>query len=155
VDLVRTDTLSVELRLSVRAVLLAPIEVLADRLCVSPGLVQLQERMDHYKKLGLGRFATRKELEEYSMMPIVQYIGMMAGVRLDETGRNIVLRLGCTPMWYLNGMPLRFEAGESIDQIVSMYDLEAIEVYKGAASLPPEYSGSTGQCGAVGLWTRR
>jgi hypothetical protein len=34
-------------------------------------------------------------------------------------------------------------------------DLEAIEVYEGPASLPPELSGTGGNCGAVVMWSRR
>ena len=161
VDLTLADTLHVEIRLSVRAVLLAPIEVLARP--TSPYIAQFQERMQHYRKLGLGTFIERDQIETFSAMPIPQFISAStAGIRLSEDGRNILMRatlqLGsgtCSPQWYLNGMPLRFDEGESVESIVRMYDLEAIEVYKGASSLPPEYAGSTGACGAVGLWTRR
>lgn len=161
VDLTLADTLLVQIRLSVRAVLLAPIEVLARPL--SPYIAQFRERMDHYKKLGLGTFIEREEIETFSSMPIPQFISAStAGIRLTEDGRNVLMRatmqLGsgtCSPQWYLNGMPLRFDPGESVESIVRMYDLEAIEIYKGASSLPPEYAGSTGSCGAVGLWTRR
>jgi hypothetical protein len=57
-------------------------------------------------------------------------------------------------MYYLNGHPFRLEAGETIDQFFRPSDLEAVEVYKGAASLPAEFGGTMGNC-AVVIWTRR
>jgi hypothetical protein len=34
------------------------------------------------------------------------------------------------------------------------YDIEAIEVYRGAAEVPAELSGSTAECGVVAVWLR-
>jgi hypothetical protein len=149
-------------RLSVRVVLLAPIEVLAEGpRPISPGLAAYEERKEYYSKLGLGTFVERDQIERFSAMPIAQFLSTMAAVRTTPDGHNVVMRAAgsfageCSPQWYLNGVPLRVDVGETIDQIVSMVDLHAIEVYKGASQLPIEYSGSTGGCGAIGLWTRR
>ncbi len=37
----------------------------------------------------------------------------------------------------------------------SVGEIEAIEIYRGAASVPGEFSGSTAECGVVAAWTRR
>ncbi|HYH80632.1 MAG TPA: carboxypeptidase regulatory-like domain-containing protein [Longimicrobium sp.] len=42
----------------------------------------------------------------------------------------------------------------NLDQ-VALRDLEAVEIYRGAAEVPTEYRGSTSSCGVLLLWTRR
>jgi len=53
-----------------------------------------------------------------------------------------------SPSQALGGMP-----PPSIDQF-SVVGLEAVEVYAGPASTPPEFGGSEAACGTVALWTR-
>ena len=33
-------------------------------------------------------------------------------------------------------------------------DVEGLEIYRGAASLPPEFNKGSAMCGAVVIWTR-
>lgn len=42
----------------------------------------------------------------------------------------------------------------SLDNLVHPSDVAAIEAYAGAASVPAEFGGSTGRCGAIAIWTR-
>jgi hypothetical protein len=42
----------------------------------------------------------------------------------------------------------------SIDELVRPGEIAAVEVYPSAASVPAEYTGTTGRCGAVVIWTR-
>ena len=44
-----------------------------------------------------------------------------------------------------------------IDDFVSLHEVEAIEVYRGASELPGEFHGfrGGGSCGAVVVWTKR
>jgi hypothetical protein len=46
------------------------------------------------------------------------------------------------------------DQARNLDQ-VALRDVEAVEVYRGAAEVPTEYRGSTSACGVVLLWTRR
>lgn len=39
-------------------------------------------------------------------------------------------------------------------QFVAM-DIEAVEIYRGAGSVPGEFGGGDAACGAVVIWTRR
>jgi hypothetical protein len=43
---------------------------------------------------------------------------------------------------------------DALDMIDTL-SLEGVEVYQGAASIPGEFGGSTGQCGVILFWTRR
>lgn len=46
------------------------------------------------------------------------------------------------------------ETARNLDQI-ALRDVQAVEVYRGAAEVPTEYRGSSSACGVVLLWTRR
>ena len=43
---------------------------------------------------------------------------------------------------------------ESINDYVLPIEIAGIEVYRGAASLPAEFSGSDARCGAIVIWTK-
>ncbi len=42
----------------------------------------------------------------------------------------------------------------SIDELVNISEVAAVEVYRRPAELPAEFGGATDGCGAVVLWTR-
>ena len=46
------------------------------------------------------------------------------------------------------------EPPESINDYVLPSEIAGIEVYRGAASLPAEFSGYDARCGAVVIWTK-
>ena len=49
---------------------------------------------------------------------------------------------------FLDGIPMRGDPG------VLMIEVAGVEVYKGPASLPAEFTGSDSRCGAVVIWTK-
>ncbi len=51
--------------------------------------------------------------------------------------------------YYLDGIDLR-----GMPVPISLREVAAVEVYKGAASLPGEFAGSDARCGAIVVWTR-
>jgi carboxypeptidase family protein len=151
------EALAMDFWLSTNAVLLAPIEVKVtarqwlDR-NKSAGMAPFYERMQWYGKLG-GVFLTRDQVREWDGNMVTSMLIATAGAQSDGRGA-IALRLGCTPTYYLNGAPFRLDPNETIDQLFRPSDLEAVEVYKGASTLPGELGGTQGSC-AVVLWTRR
>ena len=151
------DALPMDFWLSTRAVLLAPLEVkVSPRQWLdrrnSAAMAPFYERMQWFGRLG-GVFITRDKVRDWDGSTISHMVAGLAGGHLDGRG-NVLLRLNCSPAYYLNGHPFRLDAGESIDRFLAVSDLEAVEVYKGAATLPGEFGGSQGTC-AVVLWTRR
>ena len=46
------------------------------------------------------------------------------------------------------------EAYEAVNMIHPS-SVEIIEVYRGPSELPAIFGGSTGQCGAIAMWTKR
>jgi hypothetical protein len=45
--------------------------------------------------------------------------------------------------------------GQSIDVMVQVVDIGAIEVYPGGASVPPQFGGREAACGVIAIWTRQ
>jgi hypothetical protein len=162
------DTLELEMRLKVDAVLLAPLTVTASarpwhEMMKPPGLWPFYERKSFMEKLGLGRFVTRDLIDNWAGN-VTQLVGTVPGVVITSNGRtqSVAIRrsvpgLGsgeCQPLFFLNGAKINL-AGMSLDDFVDVTTLEAVEVYRGPSELPGEYAGSDARCGAIGLWTRR
>lgn len=67
----------------------------------------------------------------------------------------------CSPMVYLNGMPISVRTAtlEDLEQIARTLDaipfseIAGVEVYAGAANVPGEFAGLNPNCGAVAVWT--
>ena len=151
------EVLPMDFWLSTRAVLLAPLEVkVSPRQWIdrnkTPGLAPFFERMQWYGRTG-GTFLTREVVREWDNSTLSSMLMSTAGAKGDGAG-GLTLRQNCVPTYYLNGHQFRLEPGETIDQFFKPSDLEAVEVYKGAATLPAEFGGTLGTC-AVVIWTRR
>lgn len=172
-DLVRDDTLEVELRMSVDAVPLAPLTVVSDR---SPLLLSRHyeiggfiERKYTYgdEGLGVGTFLEREDWEHRSPVLISDLLRTVRGVRVR--GGAVRLRttsisepLGCLPEWYLDGQHIRFNLsqndpsglrGESMDDLISVISLAAVEVYHGNSKPPQFMDMGNHACGAIVLWS--
>lgn len=162
--LIAGDTLDIEFRLAVDAVLLAPLTVTAtaraweDRYAPA-ALGPYYERQRRYGEAGLGRFISREQWQAFDAMPITAYLSSLPGIRLLRQGNSTTITMNglhadCQPQFYLNGG--RFILGdEPLDQMIKLADLQAIEVYRGASELPGEFAGSDSQCGVIVFWTRR
>jgi hypothetical protein len=161
-----SDTLELEFRLLPNAVLLAPLTVTASsrpwhEMMKPPGVWAFYERKNHMQKLGLGKFVTREQIDDW-IGSVSTLLATVPGVQLvqQQGGASVVFRralpgLGsgeCAPLLFLNGSPVR---GATIDELVTTMDLEGIEVYRGPSQLPGEFAGSDSACGVIALWTRR
>jgi hypothetical protein len=161
-----TDTLDMEFRLLPDAVLLAPLTVTASsrpwhELMKPPGVWPFYERKNYMQKLGLGKFITREDIDNW-VGNVSSLLGTLPGVTVVQQRGGAAVQFRrtagisgsgeCVPTLYLNGAPVR---GVTVDELVSTMDLEGVEVYRGAAQLPGEFAGSDSQCGVIVFWTRR
>jgi hypothetical protein len=150
----RGDTVHFQLYLTARAVRLEPLVVSgrpASRLDV------FYERRRRFEKLGIGDFFGPSELEPWTnhsvsaVLQSVPYLNANSGSmgRLSRSRR-------CQIAYYIDGVRLRSLFGQSVDQVLRVIDLEGIEVYRGQAQLPAEYSDAQSRgCPVVAFWTRR
>jgi outer membrane receptor for ferrienterochelin and colicin len=102
-----------------------------------------------------GRFITRDEIDKQHPIFVSDLLRTIPGLEVvPRLGGNDVRSItGCRPAVYLDGIryPLM---GETIDQIVSPYELEGIEVYTHPSEVPVEFQGPGSDCGVIALWTR-
>jgi hypothetical protein len=149
-----------EIRLSKEAILLDPIVVRAPQSGIL--LEDLRDRLDWIGRTGLGVGMDRRTIEASGAIQVSHLLARLPGVRLVPTpGRlgGAQVRLSplrdCQPSVYIDGIrsPL---AGGSVDDLVSVGELEAVEVYRRLSDLPGEFADETARrCGAVVLTTRR
>ena len=116
------------------------------------------ERKRWGELLGLGTFYTVADIERRNPWLISDMIMDEASIRRvcrlgSRTCRLYTTRLGrCLMQVYLDGN-LISEEGEA-DLWVSPVEIAGVEVFKGAASLPAEFSGPGSRCGVVAIWTK-
>lgn len=141
-------TVEIEIELSPEALELEPLVVVTrrrDRL-EAAGFYDRRAR-------GFGYTLDRAEIESRRPQRITDLLRLMPGVRVavDGLGRTGVLRMrgGCVPDVVMDGM--RIPGPVRLDDILRVQDVEAVEVYGGAAT-PIQYSRSG--CGSILVWTR-
>jgi hypothetical protein len=150
----------VEIRLSAEAILLDPIVVRAPQTGIA--LEDLRQRLDWIGRTGLGVGLDRQAIEASGAIQVSHLLARLPGVRLLPTPERfggMQVRLSplrdCQPSVYIDGIrsPL---AGGSVDDLVSVGELEAVEVYRRLSDLPGEFADEAARrCGAVVLTTRR
>jgi hypothetical protein len=107
---------------------------------------------DRRRRAGWGRILTMADIEKRHALRVSDLFRTMPGVRVVPTGAFgsvVLLRGGCRPTVYLNGMRLPDDAGNDLDQLASPSELTAVEVYN-TAGRPAEFCGNN--CGSVVLW---
>lgn len=113
-----------------------------------------------HRRSSEGRFFDRKEIEARRVTRISDLLRRLPGVRMipDRSGR-VHLRMSratvgrdCPPDYFVDGVRAQFL---NVDDL-PITDVEALEVYTGPASVPPEYNTRFGNpsCGTIVIWTR-
>jgi hypothetical protein len=102
----------------------------------------------------LGHFITRDEIKSRGYMNIGDAVRTVKGVRVTCGPLDCLIRMsrasnGCLPTYYVDGNVAR-----SFAVTTPVSDIQGIEVYRGSAELPGEFSGSGGMCGVIAIWTR-
>jgi hypothetical protein len=149
--------------MAMRPIELDPLTVILERRPLPSKMHGFYSRMDR----GWGTFITRETLENRRPVRISQMIGDLPGVRLIQVGpgryapifrnqarftdgRNLS---PCPPAVYVDGIHI-LDGASAIDEFVLPNEVEAVEVYKSAASVPARFGGSLAGCGVIVIWTR-
>jgi carboxypeptidase family protein/TonB-dependent receptor-like protein len=153
VDIPDSDTTEIEIRLGGLARSL-PTVVVTERAEHVRMLVEFESR----RKNGAGHFITRSQIEKRHPLLLSDMVRSIPGATIvpAENGRP-VLRFArshnsCPPQYFLDGLRV---TSFNIDD-VPPGDVEGVELYAGAAGLPPEFNQLYGNtiCGTVAIWTR-
>jgi hypothetical protein len=111
---------------------------------------------------GFGHFVTREQIEKRNPMNLSDMMRMIPGARLVpmRSGGQAALRFNraqmggrdCPPQYWVDGVKA---FGLNIDDIIPQ-DVEGIEIYEGASTVPPQFNTKEGTtiCGVVLIWTR-
>ena len=150
----------IEVVLAVDAIALDPIEVTVDRLdrvLESAGFYQRRED-------GWGYFVDREDIERWNPITVTDALMRFHGVAITSGSggpfqRRLMLRgrgaRACAPRVYLDGTMLSGLQTFSVNDIVDPMSVAGIEVYRGVAGIPAQYSGLGTSCGVVLIWLRR
>lgn len=157
VTLAPGDSVVLELRMSTRSVILAPLTVVA-------GGDVLRDRVlaafEYRRGRGFGRFMGPEQIERIrpfyatDVLQQVPFVTVTGGMR-----RSVVLsdRRGgqCTPTVFVDRVRYRLGEDFDLDQIVAGTRVLAVEVYPTPSGLPPEFSVLDNyRCGVIVIWTR-
>jgi hypothetical protein len=66
----------------------------------------------------------------------------------------VIRRRGCLPRVFLDGIPVHVADTEMLDDLASPEVVEAIEFYRFAPEVPPQFQGADAACGVLVVWTR-
>ncbi len=120
------------------------------------------------QRAGFGRFMERAEIDRHRHNRMVEILDRMPGTQ--RIGGTIIFRRSsltgtmnraqrggpthCIPKYYLDGAHVTVQPPQGIDEVIGADDVEAIEVYSSAASIPARFNDSESACGVVLIWTR-
>lgn len=119
---------------------------------------------------GVGQFVTQEEIERRGSLQTSDFLRYMRGVQVSVNttqvfgGTQVYSRREgggfdanqqqqyCPMQVYLDGIIL--PAYFNLDLLPPPKQVAGIEVYSGAATVPPMFSGPDRRCGVVAIWTR-
>jgi hypothetical protein len=181
VDLLRGETVSLPLstfRLEELPVGLPPVVVQGEQRPTRRPLAEFWERR---RSAGGGAFITRAEFEKQGnpqlatdvlrTMQGIRVVPWVAGsggdterrrwsVTMQRGGQRTFRRVGggganpCPPLFFIDRQYIGNDNTVDIDRIMPLINVEAIEAYGSAASLPPEFNRAGSACGVIAFWTR-
>lgn len=132
----------------------SPVELDAVEVVAEGGLLE-QHGFFERRERGQGTFFTRAEIDRKRPRYLSDVLRGVPGISLTptRTGARAALRgarPGCAIQYYLNGIHApHFD----VDQVLPN-DVEGLEIYRGAATIPPAFNRGTAVCGVVLIWTR-
>jgi len=165
------ETLEVEVRISATAVAMEPLRVTAR---VEPPHRRNLELNGFYdrERQGFGTYLRREDLEKRSNQNLQQvlarvngtatyYLGSKQYIYFPRNGRPTLRQSmrgpannACLPRLWLDGVRVTYDASNDINSVVNPNQIEAIEVFRGAAEIPVQYNDSNSMCGVILIWTR-
>jgi hypothetical protein len=141
---------------------------------LSPMLVTVQPRrwfsdradVENRIERGNGIILTRADIEQRQPVLLGDALRGLPGVRVERSGGGVTAEYAvqlrgaatltsaaCRPMVWVDGR--RWGADGSAFREIQGADLDVIEIYRGPAEVPGEFSGGDARCGVVAVWTRR
>lgn len=106
------------------------------------------------KEKGEGYFITRADILQRDPVRTTDMLRSVPGVRIASRnlGRSTIRMRGrsCNIAYFVDGIRAPYF---NLDSVLPS-SVEGIEIYKGTASVPPEFRGPLTPCAAIVVWTR-
>lgn len=126
---------------------------------VESGQRRGDERMRGFhnrRTAGFGRFLTRDDIERRNVTDTKELLRGIPGVRL--VGERVQMSSSsstprCLVQYFVDAIHITGAPFDFLRQFRPR-DIEGIEVYRGPAETPPEFSRGGAQCGVIAIWTR-
>lgn len=138
---------------------LQPIPLAAVRVTTFRPLLETTGFSDR-RRAGFGTFVTREEIARMQPRLLsdvlrrvagMSFSGARAGGDARPSIRGSKVMMGSCPIqYYIDGT---MTAAFNVDD-VRPADVEGLEIYRGAATIPPAFNKGTALCGVVVIWTR-
>lgn len=163
IEVPANDTLRLSYILARTTNLLDTIRVKETR--ISMRMMEFEQR----RAQGIGQFITQEQIERRGSMQTADYLRTLSGVdvstltstqfqgkiALSKREAGSVLGEGagaCAMQIILDGivMPRNF----NLDLLPPPKQIAGIELYKGSATVPPQFGGADRRCGMIIFWTR-
>jgi len=152
VDIAGLGEVDIRIEMVPEALELDPVVVVT---AMSPGRLARSGFFDR-RQIAIGTFLTREEILSRA------HTGLLSDVFRTIPGARVVpgagfgqfprvqFRGGCEPPVWIDG--LRLMGGTTVDEVISAYEVEGMEVYRGITA-PAPFMNRDG-CGAIAVWTR-
>lgn len=131
--------------------------------------------IDFYRRRasGLGaQFLTREEFERWSPSEVTHIVQRLSGfmvrrINCFAQGSREICRRGlrwtiesrrgqrCPPLLVVDGVSVGTTEDHDLNDLLWVENLDAVEAYTSAASLPPDLNATGSACGVLVFWTRR
>lgn len=103
---------------------------------------------------GMGTYITRDDIKARGYTRMGDALRAVKGVRVDCGPVDCSIHMvrstaGCFPTFYVDGHVAR-----SFAESTPINDVQGIEVYRGGAEAPGEFTGDGAMCGVIVIWTR-
>ncbi|MEX2584221.1 MAG: TonB-dependent receptor plug domain-containing protein [Gemmatimonadota bacterium] len=138
-------------QMGLQPIALAPVTVRSRR------SILLDRGFYDRQRSGLGTFLTRADIEDYHPRFMSDVLRRTSGIQVGNStfgsrpSASIRGASGRCPIQYFvdGAMASNFNIDE-----VTPWDVEGLEIYRGAATVPPAYKKGTSTCGVILIWTR-
>lgn len=158
VDLEAGRSVPVAFQLEVEAIPVAAIRVEAKARDWGAEYLE-RSGFERRRRNGAGSYLTRADIEKTRPRFLSDALRRVSGMRFQPNGMRgdayvSMVRSGnraCPVQYFVDGQLIG--PGFNIDEIEAG-DVEGLEIYRGAAQVPPEFNRRTASCGVIAVWTR-
>lgn len=140
---------TVQYRLQVR-----PVELAEVRVRVRSDILRTRGFYDRQRG-GQGTFLTRDDIDRNRPRYMSDILRRISGIQVGAGSPRPTAEIrspgrSCPIQYFLDGA---LTAYFNIDEVLP-HDVEGLEIYRGASTVPPAYNKGTSVCGVILIWTR-